>query len=494
MIKKAELFENIIDMLEDRGYEIDEIELEDFLGDISDDEYFDLKEATAKGNEETVMEYIGDLPLKLKTSNREKRRGYMQKKAITPVKPTKKVDKGKYTAPDGSFKEMSCPKDHEGKNSKFCGCLRYQMARGLPLENAEALCGYIKKKKYGDKLYDNFEKDINLEKIAQYELGDGFELYFYDLKSPIQNELLAFFGMNDPSEGNFEDIPVVVIPQMEGEEPMEKEFASVEPRRRGKPLTDRERLKRHKRLYPEEEIENEEELPERGTGLKRGERYHPPTTEELKVDPSGSVDVFLSERTPEKGSDVSDEWEKWCDEKKISDEAEEGGMNILRGRGFKVSKVEEVTSHLKKSAYQRFMEKKAGMFYVEEGDEVELSKDWRSKEWIEEVGWLESPVVELDAGLKGKVVYTNLEGEFHVDWENGIRTVEIADVETEDAIKKIGSVKRAWTIEKKKISEGEHKKRLDKIRSYEKDIGRELNQDEAEDMYYKLGREGISQL
>ena len=38
-------------------------------------------------------------------------------------------------------------------------------------------------------------------------------------------------------------------------------------RGRGKPLTDKERLKRHKKLYPEDDIESEEELPDRGTGL-----------------------------------------------------------------------------------------------------------------------------------------------------------------------------------------------------------------------------------
>jgi len=474
---KQSLFDNIVDMLEDRGYVINEIDLEDFLEDISDEEYFDLVRAFSKGDEESVMEYIDVLPLRLKASNYKKRRSDMRKRSITPVKPTKKVDKGEYTNPDGTFKEMTCPSGAKGGPSSFCGCIRYQMARGLPLENAQALCGYIKKKKYGSELYDDFD---SMEKTAQYELGGEFELYFDDLKSPIQNELLAFFGMRDPSEGNFDDVPIVVIPQMGREE----EFASLNPRRRGKPLTDEERLKRHKRIYPEEDIESEENLPERGRGLKRGERYHPPTTEELKVDPSGSVDVFLSEKIPKKGSDVSNEWEKWCDEKKLSDEAEEQGTAILRGRGFKIHKVEEVTT-TRGSAFDRFVEKKAQMFYVKKGDEVELTKDWRSMEWIEDEGPEEiSSVVDLSAGLKGKVVFTNIQGEFHVLWENGIITHQMADIESEEAIRKIGTVKRAWTIEKKKISDGEHKRRLDKIRAYEKDVARELTQEEAEDMYY----------
>ena len=35
MIKKSGIFSNINDMLEDRGYKVDEVELENFMEDIS---------------------------------------------------------------------------------------------------------------------------------------------------------------------------------------------------------------------------------------------------------------------------------------------------------------------------------------------------------------------------------------------------------------------------------------------------------------------------
>lgn len=461
------LFEYIMAIVEDRGYIIDEIDLEDFLEDISDNEYLALRSAMKKGNQNYIIDFVFDeISFQLKSSDHKKGGGDMIKKS-KKVKPTKKVDKGRYTNPDDTFKKMTCPKGAEGGPSAFCGCLRYQMAQGLPLKNAQDLCGYIKKKKFGSELYDKFDKDTNLEKIAHHlsieKDGIYLSLSLYDLSPGAQEEVLRFLGVKDTDELGESYEPLFKIP-----EPEHLESSAYERLMHG--------------------------------NKKEGEKYHPPTTEELKVDPSGSVDVFLSEKTPEKGSDVSKAWEAWCDEKKLSDEAEKGGMGILRGRGFKVSEVEEVTT-TRESAFDRFVEKKAlfmkkkaQMYYIEQGDKVELSKNWRTKEWLEDVEWPDLPFIWMKEGSRGEIGYVAISGEFEVDWENGIRTIEMADAETQDAIKKIGTVKRAWTIEKKKISEGEHKRRLDKIRAYEKDIAREVTQEEADDMYYELGREGISQL
>lgn len=61
----------------------------------------------------------------------------------------------RYQEEDGRFKVMTCP-DNPEKESRFCGCVRYMMAkRNLALENAKRLCAYIKRQKYGSKYFDS---------------------------------------------------------------------------------------------------------------------------------------------------------------------------------------------------------------------------------------------------------------------------------------------------------------------------------------------------
>ncbi len=48
--------------------------------------------------------------------------------------------------------------------------------------------------------------------------------------------------------------------------------------------------------------------------------------------------------------------------------------------------------------------------------------------------------------------------------------------------------KQAWTIEQKNLPAEEHKSRVDKLEAYEKQIGRKLTQEEAEDLYGQYGR------
>jgi len=50
---------------------------------------------------------------------------------------------------------------------------------------------------------------------------------------------------------------------------LRKKSVEKYPRRFGKPRTDKERLERHRRLHPEDEVETIEDLPPRGTGLRR---------------------------------------------------------------------------------------------------------------------------------------------------------------------------------------------------------------------------------
>lgn len=64
-------------------------------------------------------------------------------KALLAEGDKKPVDK-RYQQPDGEFKEMKPPGG--GKANKFEGCVKYMMnTKGLPRENAEKLCGWIKK-------------------------------------------------------------------------------------------------------------------------------------------------------------------------------------------------------------------------------------------------------------------------------------------------------------------------------------------------------------
>jgi len=84
---------------------------------------------------------------------------------------------------------------------------------------------------------------------------------------------------------------------------------NIKPRRRGKPLTDEERLKRHKGLYPEEDIKSEEELPERGTGL-RGEEIEKrrkgiPLTDKERL--KRHKKLYPGETLPERGTGLKRE-------------------------------------------------------------------------------------------------------------------------------------------------------------------------------------------
>lgn len=87
---------------------------------------------------------------------------------------------------------------------------------------------------------------------------------------------------------------------------------NVKPRRRGKPLTDEERLERHKGLYPGEGIESEEELPERGTGLRGGEiekrRRGKPLTDRERL--KRHEELYPGEELPERGTGLRKE-KKW---------------------------------------------------------------------------------------------------------------------------------------------------------------------------------------
>jgi len=52
----------------------------------------------------------------------------------------------RYTNPDGTFKEMTCPDNPDNKNA-FCGCVRKMMDEGKSLESANNICGDIVRKK-----------------------------------------------------------------------------------------------------------------------------------------------------------------------------------------------------------------------------------------------------------------------------------------------------------------------------------------------------------
>lgn len=58
----------------------------------------------------------------------------------------KEID-ARYQNPDGTFKKMHPVDDPSGKESKFNGCVRYQMAQGKSKESAEKICAYIARMK-----------------------------------------------------------------------------------------------------------------------------------------------------------------------------------------------------------------------------------------------------------------------------------------------------------------------------------------------------------
>ena len=289
MIKKSGIFSNINDMLEDRGYEVDEVELENFLEDISDEEYFEIKKAIEKGQEDIIMEFIGDLPLrkKIDTVSREPSPENVQ----VPRSYTKKK-KGVLYDDFGDMKKTAQEEDEKVvinsleeleeaiSQNAMEGYNTLDTFFGGEIDREEAEEWFSFSDNYAEwnfsgvgsvdfvegNTYINrtpFEV-FSSKKTAQY--GE-FELYFDDLNNEAQNRLLAFMDLRDPAEGNFDVAPIAIIDYELEEEFEFEESISEEPRRRGKPLPDKERLERHKKLYPEEDIENEEDLPERGTGL-----------------------------------------------------------------------------------------------------------------------------------------------------------------------------------------------------------------------------------
>lgn len=289
MIKKSGIFSNINDMLEDRGYKVDEVELENFLEDISDNEYFQIKKAIEKGQEDIIMEFIGDLPLrkKIDTVSREPSPENVQ----VPRSYTKKK-KGVLYDDFGDMKKTAQEEDEKVvinsleeleeaiSQNAMEGYNTLDTFFGGEIDREEAEEWFSFSDNYAEwnfsgvgsvdfvegNTYINrtpFEV-FSSKKTAQY--GE-FELYFDDLNNEAQNRLLAFMDLRDPAEGNFDVAPIAIIDYELEEEFEFEESISEEPRRRGKPLPDKERLERHKKLYPEEDIENEEDLPERGTGL-----------------------------------------------------------------------------------------------------------------------------------------------------------------------------------------------------------------------------------
>ena len=81
----------------------------------------------------------------------------------------------RYQNPDGTFKKMTCPDDPDGEPSKFCGCVRYFMAKkGLSLDSAKRLCAYIKRKKYGSAL-DAEKDEVVKELIEVFRMVDKVE-------------------------------------------------------------------------------------------------------------------------------------------------------------------------------------------------------------------------------------------------------------------------------------------------------------------------------
>lgn len=107
-------------------------------------------------------------------------------KKVSTAKEMKKSNCMKrYTHENGQFKRMACP-DDGGKKSKFCGCVRAQMAcNGKSLEDAKKICSYINREvkkinatavRVTNNKVSIIEKKIkNIKKKSKKEGGDKKE-------------------------------------------------------------------------------------------------------------------------------------------------------------------------------------------------------------------------------------------------------------------------------------------------------------------------------
>jgi len=251
----------------------------------------------------------------------------------------KAIDK-RYQNPDGTFKVMTCP-DNPKSKSKFCGCVRYQMAQGYSLERAKKICGKIKKMKYGgvswtfsniericDELNRVIEKTGKPIKYKGYS-RDYFIVRFYP-EETSQFGLDVYGELEDGKRLNLGSEIIHIYEEVFGHKP-ERESMEKQSRRFGRPRTDRERLKRHKRLHPEDEVEDIEDLPPRGTGLKRKSAVDP------YVDIDHVTDTFLEwAGNPRKGANLTDELIDYFAKYKVKMEHRKPLINNLKGMGYKV--------------------------------------------------------------------------------------------------------------------------------------------------------------
>jgi len=113
----------------------------------------------------------------------------------------------------------------------------------------------------------------------------GINGFYYD-KFFVENKVISnlvlieknqglnsnYFVIADKDEDNFNKIELEIkrvitddTPDIQVEEPKDNTIAFGSGRR-GKPLTDEERLERHKTIFPNDDVESTEDLPQRGTG------------------------------------------------------------------------------------------------------------------------------------------------------------------------------------------------------------------------------------
>lgn len=111
------------------------------------------------------------------------------------------------------------------------------------------------------------------------------------------------------------------------------------------------------------------------------------------------------------------------------------------GKATKKKKPTKKKTTKRKATRKKTRSKRNSMFYVSKGDKVKLMQQWVTKK-MGRGEWDDLPLITLSPGLKGEVTYVGIQGEFHVLWDNGIETIEMADVSIMEVIKKVRSTKK----------------------------------------------------
>jgi len=383
-------------------------------------------------------------------------------------------------------------------------------------------------------IYVRMKNDAIYEIIAE----DAVEFGRYKARTPWGEEVVIWD----------EDIE-----EWDIEPELRKKSVKKYPRRFGKPRTDEERLRRHRRQHPEDEVETIEDLPPRGTGLRKANKdtfrylvmyfddkegkWNEITRDKMLKALSDNYDnaeelVSMLEKgelptvttsfaaykvqpiiNKESSNKIYDrrgkeinETDVWAEDDNgrlvrivklnkdgsVNAELPNGEIYTYRYPGDQLKLVssgsivwdkdsEKVDT--KRSSYKRLSKR----YHPPTIEELKPEPKKQVDTFLEWAGYPKkgSDVTDLliDYFWEYSVVKENRKPMIKELKRRGFKVRE-KDIETKGSLFQ----KFAWEIKRKNLSEEEHEKRIKKIKEYEKKHKRTLTQEEAEKMYYELGR------